>query len=96
MAALAGLFPATYMGSLFQGHAIGGIITAVLNIATIASTNGKSSSPSESAFFCFLIATIFTIFVTLALIGMTKTNFYQVIELPSFCFYSKTLVIYHV
>lgn len=83
---MAGLFPATYMGSLFQGHAIGGIITAVLNIISIASTNGKSSSPSESAFLCFLAATIFTIFVTLAFVGMANTDFYKVPLLHDFLF----------
>ena len=67
------------MGSLFQGHAIGGIITAVLNIVSIASTGSKNkTSPSESAFFCFLAATIFIALDALAFLSMTKTKFYKV------------------
>ena len=71
------------MGSLFQGHAIGGIIVAIFNIISIASTDHKNkASPSESAFFCFLAAAIFIVVDTAALIAMTRTSFYKVIFEP--------------
>ena len=67
------------MGSLFQGHAVGGIITAIFNIISIALSDEKiDSAPSKSAFICFLVATIFIVLDTLALMAMTKTKFYEV------------------
>ena len=67
------------MGSLFQGHAVGGIITAILNIISIALSDGNiDSSPSKSAFICFLVATVFIVLDTLVLMATTKTNFYEV------------------
>ena len=77
LAGLAGQFPSEYMGSLVQGQAIGGIITAIVNILSIAS-EGSKSSPSNSAFYCFLVAAIFIALDTIALIAMTKTKFYKV------------------
>ena len=73
------------MGSLFQGHAVGGVITAVLNIISIALSDGKiDSPPSKSAFICFLVATVFIVLDTLALMAMTKIKFYEVSILLTF------------
>ena len=79
LAGLAGQFPSEYMGSLVQGQAIGGIITAVVNILSIASVDSDNkSSSSNSAFYCFLVAAIFIALDTVAFIFMTKTKFYKV------------------
>ena len=67
------------MGSLVQGQAVGGIITALVNIISIASiSSGIKSSPTSSAFYCFLVAAIFIAFDTVAFIAMSKTKFYKV------------------
>ena len=63
------------MGSLVQGQAVGGIVTAIINILSIEG----STDPSKSAFYCFLVAAIFIAFDTGAFIAMTKTTFYKVI-----------------
>ena len=85
------------MGSLFQGHAIGGIITAVFNIVSIASTGSKNkASPSESAFFCFLAATIFIAVDILALILMTTTKFYKVCAIAILFIFHKYFLLTHI
>ena len=67
------------MGSLVQGQAVGGIITALVNIISIASiSSGIKSSPTSSAFYCFLVAAIFIAFDTIAFISMSKTKVYKV------------------
>ena len=75
LAGLAGQFPAKYMGSLVQGQAVGGIITAVINVISIEA----STDPASSAFYCFLVASIFIAFDTIIFVAMTTTNFYKVI-----------------
>ena len=74
LAGLAGQFPARYMGSLVQGQAVGGIITAIINILSIE----FSTDPSHSAFYCFLVAAIFIALDTLAFLAMNKSPFYKV------------------
>ena len=74
LAGLAGQFPEKYMGSLVQGQAVGGIVTAIINIISIEG----STDPTLSAFYCFLVAAIFIAFDVGAFIAMTKTPFYEV------------------
>ena len=74
LAGLAGQFPPKYMGSLVQGQAVGGIITAVINIFSIE----LSTDPTNSAFYCFLVAALFIVLDTIAFVAMTKTTFYKV------------------
>ena len=74
LAGLAGQFPARYMGSLVQGQAVGGIITALINILSIE----FSTDPSHSAFYCFLVAAIFIALDTVAFLAMNKSPFYKV------------------
>ena len=62
------------MGSLVQGQAVGGIVTAIINIISIEG----STDPTLSAFYCFLVATIFIAFDVGAFVAMTKTPFYEV------------------
>ena len=62
------------MGSLVQGQAVGGIVTAIINIISIEG----STDPTLSAFYCFLVAAIFIAFDVGAFIAMTKTPFYEV------------------
>ena len=71
---MAGQFPARYMGSLVQGQAVGGIITALINILSIE----FSTDPSHSAFYCFLVAAIFIALDTVAFLAMNKSPFYKV------------------
>ena len=62
------------MGSLVQGQAVGGIITALINILSIE----FSTDPSHSAFYCFLVAAIFIALDTVAFLAMNKSPFYKV------------------
>ena len=79
LAGLAGQFPPSYMGSLCQGQAIGGIISAAVNVLSLAFlSNDDESTPSNSAFYCFLVATIFIIIDIIAFVVMAKTKFYKV------------------
>ena len=71
---MAGQFPARYMGSLVQGQAVGGIITALINILSIE----FSTDPSHSAFYCFLVAAMFIALDTVAFLAMNKSPFYKV------------------
>ena len=71
------------MGSLVQGQAVGGIVTAIINIISIEG----STDASLSAFYCFLVAAIFIAFDTGAFIAMTKTTFYEV------CYLLKALIL---
>ena len=74
LAGLAGQFPPEYMGSLVQGQAVGGIVTAIINIISIEG----STNPSQSAFYCFLVAAVFIAFDTVAFVAMVKTSYYKV------------------
>ena len=67
------------MGSYLQGQAIGGITSAVVIVLSLAflSTDDKLF-PVNSAFYCFLFATIFIAFDTVVFMLMTRTKFYKV------------------
>ena len=81
LAGLAALFPSKYMSSLGQGQVIAGIITAVFNIISIATVDGEAKeSPSNTAFYCFLVGAIFIVVDLIALIVMTNTHFYKVYD----------------
>ena len=67
------------MSSLGQGQVIAGIITAVFNIISIATVDGEArESPSNTAFYCFLVGALFIIVDAIALLVMTYTHFYKV------------------
>ena len=67
------------MGSLGQGQVIAGIITTILDIISIASIGSeKKSSPSNAAFYLFLVAVIFIFMDIIALVIMTNTKYYKV------------------
>ena len=66
------------MSSLGQGQVIAGIITAVFNIISIAIDGEGKESPSNTAFYCFLVGAIFIVVDLIALIVMTNTHFYKV------------------
>ena len=81
MAALAAHFPTEYMGSLGQGQIGSGIITSLLDIVNVASLhNNKKSSPEDSAFYCFLMATLFLCMNIAVLLLMINTRYYKVNE----------------
>ena len=71
-------------------------MTSIVNIVSITSTGSENkSSPTNSAFYCFLVAAIFIAFDTVAFIAMSKTKFYKVrtkyyskkIDYKIICFY---------
>ena len=67
------------MSSLGQGQVIAGILTAVFNIISIATVDGEAKeSPSNTAFYCFLVGALFIIVDAIALLVMTNTQFYKV------------------
>ena len=67
------------MSSLGQGQVIAGIITAVFNIVSIATVDGEAKeSPSNTAFYCFLVGALFIIVDVISLFVMTNTHFYKV------------------
>ena len=57
LAGLVAQFPPEYMGALGQGQVIAGIITSLLNIISISNSSiDNNASPSNSAFYYFLVA----------------------------------------
>ena len=72
---VAGRFPPNYMGAMVQGQALGGIIAVTTNIVMLA----FGMSDKNAAFWDFLIATIYLVFSFVALIVVTRTEFYQVV-----------------
>jgi len=70
---LAGCFPSKYMNAVLGGQGIGGIFAATINILLLAIGGDDVSA----AFYCFLLSVIFLTGSVLALIIVTRTEFYQ-------------------
>ena len=67
------------MGSLGQGQIGSGIITSILDIINVASIQqNKEASPVDSAFYCFLAATLFICLDIVAFLLMINTRYYKV------------------
>jgi len=70
---LAGCFPSKYMNAVLGGQGIGGIFAATINILLLA-IGGNAVS---AAFYCFLLSVVFLSGSILALLFVTKTEFYR-------------------
>jgi len=70
---VAGKFPPQYIGGVFSGQAVGGILASVTNVLMTAT----GVHPTTGAFFCFAFAVVF-LGVSLGLyIWLTKSQFFQ-------------------
>jgi len=70
---LAGKFPPQYMGIVFGGQAFGGIFASVTQVIVIL----LGVSPSDAAFFCFLVAVIFLGTALFCFLVATRSEFFQ-------------------
>eukprot|EP00096_Caligus_rogercresseyi_P002548 TRINITY_DN14718_c0_g1_i1.p1 TRINITY_DN14718_c0_g1~~TRINITY_DN14718_c0_g1_i1.p1 ORF type:complete len:434 (-),score=59.13 TRINITY_DN14718_c0_g1_i1:119-1420(-) len=73
MGGLAAGFPSEYMNAMTQGQAIGGVISCLVNIVILA----VGADQNTAAFFCFILATLFTGICGVFIAFMTKTEFYR-------------------
>jgi equilibrative nucleoside transporter 1/2/3 len=70
---VAGKFPPSYMGAVFSGQAVGGIFASVSNVIFLA----VGASPTQAAFFCFVLSVIFLATAMVAYAFVTKSEFYK-------------------
>jgi len=70
---VAGKFPPAYMGAVFSGQAVGGIFASGTNVVVLA----LGATPTQSAFFCFVLSVVFLITALVAYGVATRTDFYQ-------------------
>ena len=65
---LGSLFPSSYMGAIMKGQAIGGVVAAIANIATLAASSG----PLTSALAYFIVAQVIMVACLLAFFVMQR------------------------
>ena len=70
---VAGKFPPAYMGAVFSGQAVGGVLVSGTNVLILA----LGASAEQSAFICFLISVIFLSAALLSFALVTRMEFYQ-------------------
>jgi len=70
---IAGRFPPEYMGAVFGGQAIGGIFASGTNVVVLS----MGATPTQSAFFCFLISVVFLLSSLAVYAVATRTDFYK-------------------
>jgi len=70
---VAGKFPPQYIGGVFSGQAVGGILASVTNVLMIAT----GVHPTLGAFFCFVFAVVFLGFSLGLYIWLTRSEFFQ-------------------
>jgi len=70
---VAGKFPPAYIGTVFEGQAIGGIFASGTNLVVMA----MGVSPVQSAFFCFVISVVFLGSALAAYFVATRSDFYK-------------------
>lgn len=70
---VAGRFPPAYMAAVFSGQAVGGIFASGTNVVVLA----MGASPSDAAFFCFLLSVIFLATAMGAYLVATRSAFYR-------------------
>jgi len=70
---IAGRFPPEYMGAVFGGQAIGGIFASGTNVVVLS----MGATPTQSAFFCFLISVLFLLTSLAVYAVATRTDFYK-------------------
>jgi len=70
---VAGKFPPQYIGGVFSGQAVGGILASVTNVVMTAT----GVHPTIGAFFCFAFAVLFLAFSLGLYIWLTRSEFFQ-------------------
>jgi len=70
---VAGKFPPAYMGAVFSGQAVGGIFASGTNVVVLA----LGASPTQAAFFCFVLSVIFMGTALIAFMVSTRSEFYK-------------------
>jgi len=70
---IAGKFPPAYMGAVFSGQAVGGIFASGANVVFLA----IGATPTQSAFFCFILSVIFLGTAMAAYLFATRSDFYK-------------------
>jgi len=70
---VAGKFPPAYMGAVFSGQAVGGIFASGTNVVVLA----MGASPTQAAFFCFILSVLFLGTAFIAYLVATRTEFYR-------------------
>jgi len=70
---VAGKFPPAYMGAVFSGQAVGGIFASVSNVIFLA----IGATPTQAAFFCFVLSVIFLGTAMIAYVCATRSEFYK-------------------
>jgi len=70
---VAGKFPPQYIGGVFSGQAVGGILASVTNVVLLAT----GVHPTLGAFFCFAFAVVFLAFSLGLYIWLTRSEFFQ-------------------
>jgi len=70
---VAGKFPPRYIGGVFSGQAVGGILASVTNVLMLAT----GAHPATGAFFCFAFAVVFLGFSLGLYLWLTKSEFFQ-------------------
>jgi len=70
---VAGKFPPAYMGAVFSGQAVGGIFASVSNVIFLA----IGATPTQAAFFCFILSVIFLATAMVAYVFATRSEFYK-------------------
>lgn len=73
LSGVAGKFPPSYMGSVVQGQALGGIFAAATNVVMLA----LGADNINAAFYDFLIAIIFLASALVAFVVLTRTEFFK-------------------
>jgi equilibrative nucleoside transporter 1/2/3 len=70
---VAGKFPPAYMGAVFSGQALGGIFASGTNVVVLA----LGATPTQAAFFCFVLSVIFLGTALVAYMVATRSDFYK-------------------
>ena len=73
LVSVAGKFPPQYIGGVFSGQAVGGILASLTNVLMIAT----GVHPTLGAFFCFVFAVVFLGFSLGLYIWLTRSEFFQ-------------------
>jgi len=70
---VAGKFPPSYMGAVFSGQAVGGIFASGTNVVVLA----LGATPTQAAFFCFVLSVVFLGTALVAYFVATRSEFYR-------------------
>lgn len=75
LSGVAAKFPPRYMGAVVQGQGLGGIFASAVNVVTLTVPGADFET---AAFACFLVTIIFISLAVVALLALTRTEFFLV------------------